>query len=172
MTRQQRRKLERDKNKNSNQIEPHMFGMYYKDNTEEGFNLVVSDLDKDGPEILKILLEFFDEVKRCYRRQIQVVSNGERGYSKGIGPVTSSVLHNLKIGIENWNKIQNITSRSFGLTYNHKLDFSDKFFVETLFYIMYGIYFLVQQGIIVDDNYNGFIFMKKMESNQGTITYV
>jgi hypothetical protein len=30
---------------------------------------------------------------------------------------------------------------------------------QILIYLMYGIYFLVQRGEIIDDNYNGFQFI-------------
>ncbi len=170
MTRQQRRKSERDELKGKKSSLPTMFGMYYKDNTEEGFNLVVNELNVDGKEMIEEFMKCFNQVQSCYRKEIKGVLNNEKGYKDGLKSLTRSVKHNLELGIENWNKIQNINSRDKGLTYELKLDFSDRFFVETLFHIMYGIYFLVQQGLIVDDNYNGFMFMREYE--KGTVTHI
>jgi hypothetical protein len=167
MTRQQRRKLERDKLKGKSSL-PTMFGMYYKDNTEEGFNLVVKD--SNGNEIIEQLMRCFNDVKSCYRKEIKGVLNKEKGYKDGLKSLTKDVKYNLELGIENWNEIQNINSRDKGLTYNLILDFSEKNFCRIVFHIMYGIYFLVQQGLIVDDNYNGFMFMNK--TLNGTVTHI
>ena len=169
MTRQQRRKLEKDKLKGKSSL-PTMFGMYYKDNSEEGFNLVVNEFDVDGKEIIERFMRCFNGVQSCYRKEIKGVLNNEMRYKDGLKSLTKDVKHNLELGIENWNKIQNINSRDKGLTYKLELDFSNDNFCRIVFHIMYGIYFLVQQGLIVDDNYNGFMFMNK--TLNGTVTHI
>ena len=142
---------------------PLLFGMYYKGNTEEGFNISVSELNVGGKEIIKEFMRTFNQVQSCYRKEIKGVLNKEDGYKDGLKYLTKSVRYNLELGIENWNVIHNITSRDKGLEVQHVIDFSNKDFCESLFHIMYGIYFLVQKGEIIDDNYNGFQFMNQYQ---------
>lgn len=144
---------------------PSLFGMFYKDNTEEGFNLVVSEFTilkeskSNKGTMMDSFIEMFANVQDCYRSEMIDIRNKESGYEDGIESLTSDVKKNLLLGIKKWNKIQNITTRNKGSYYELKLDFSDNDFVRTLFHIMYGIYFLIQRGEIIDDNYNGFQFV-------------
>lgn len=138
---------------------PSLFGMYYKDNTEEGFNLVVDDFSKENEPLIDDLMKMFRLVQECFEKEMVRISRKDTG----IEYLTKSVKYNLELGIENWNTIQGISSREKGLVYGLTIDFGDRFFTETLFHIMYGIYFLVQVGDIIDDNYNGFHFMNQYE---------
>ncbi|NVK76019.1 MAG: hypothetical protein HWE24_21290 [Oceanospirillaceae bacterium] len=142
---------------------PSLFGMFYKDNTEDGFNLVVNDFTPKEKDMLETLMNMFQKVQECYRNELKGVMNKERGYEDGIESLTNDVQKNLELGIKNWNQIQNITTRERGSYYELTLDFGDKHFTQTLFVIMYGIYFLIQRGIITDDNYNGFQFMNQYQ---------
>tara|TARA_R110002111_G_scaffold180643_1_gene246258 strand:+ start:774 stop:1283 length:510 start_codon:yes stop_codon:yes gene_type:complete len=135
---------------------PLMFGMYYKDNIEEGFSLVVNGLDNGNKQIIERLMLLYDGCEKVY----QEGQNDVRNKIVTQIQLSSLVKENLELGIKNWNKIQNITTRNRKI-YSITIDFSNKDFIQTLGIIMYGIYFLIQQGEIVDDNYNGFYFMNQ-----------
>jgi len=160
MTRQQRRKMERDMKKEvrslRNGVEPvqlHsrsekldvlLFGFYYKDDKDDGFNFVVDD---SNPELLQSMLKMFETVQQCFDETHQLVT-------------VSQVITNLQNGISFWNDYQDCHERNPLINYQLRIDLGDRKLVESLFFIMYGVYHLVQLGVIRDDNYNGFNFIK------------
>lgn len=164
MTRQQRRKMEREMKKeekrrrsgitpvltnpyketNKKGLETHLFGVYYKDDKDEGFNFVVDD---GNPELLHHMLTMFETVKQCFDKTHHLVSVKE-------------VESNLQNGISFWNDYQNCHDRNPNIRYSIRVDLSNRELVESLFFILYGVYHLVQTGVIEDDNYNGFNFLR------------
>jgi hypothetical protein len=164
MTRQQRRYNERQMKKEErkvkkglkpvslhsieeskrSELDTLLFGFYYKDDKDDGFNFVVND---GNPELLQHMLSMFETVQQCFDETHHMVS-------------VDVVESNLKDGIRFWNDFQNCHDRNPHINYKIRIDLSNKQLVESLFFIMYGVYHLVQLGVIKDDNFNGFHFVK------------
>lgn len=164
MTRQQRRYNERQMKKEErrvknglkpvslysneeskrSELDTFSFGFYYKDDKDDGFNFVV---DYTNPELLQSMLEKYVVVKQCFDETHHMVSVDE-------------VESNLKEGIRFWNDYQKCHDRNPQIFYNIRIDLSNIELMSSLFFIMYGVYHLVQLGVIKDDNFNGFHILK------------
>jgi hypothetical protein len=129
---------------NRSELDTLLFGVYYKDDKDDGFNLVVDDTN---PELLQYMLSMFDSVQQCFDETHHLVSVNE-------------VCSNLEEGIRLWNDFQNCHDRNQKINYKIRIDLSNHEMVYSLFFIMYGVYHLVQLGVIKDDNFNGFHFVK------------
>ena len=77
MTRQQRRRLEREKKKD-NSISIKCFGMYYKNDSEDGFSLVLGDyMGEEQKNIMESMIWMYDQCKDWYSDTMRVITKDE-----------------------------------------------------------------------------------------------
>ena len=152
--------------KKQSRIVPKMegFGMSYKDTEESGFSLDVNRFKSS--KIVDDLFFMYHQLEKFYELDSDLIKKGKVSKEELIDGRTND----LKQSINDWNSYQNINKveklkiKRNGGTFFYDLswDGGDRNFLEMIKNIMYGILFLINMGVIPNDNHNGFSYWRKV----------
>lgn len=148
-TRKERRRIERKIKKQKHGIESKFkylnqvnifFGVSYKDGEEGGFSICPDK--RENPELVEFLLFLHEQSKDFLQLELMNVDIGLMTMDE----LNFKVTNNLKKSIVDW--------------YTYETNWvSNEEYCSTLCNIVYGVFFLIEMGIIENDINNGFFFI-------------